>query len=179
MINLFKRPGAAPDPPKSTLGRSRVDSTPSGGGGGSFPPPGGPHPHDDARYPVQKTEAQWREQLDPMQFKVARQAATERPFTGKFWDHWDNGVYRCVGCNTELFRSDTKFDAGCGWPSYCEEIAPGRVERIVDSSLGMVRVEVRCAACGTHLGHVFNDGPQPTGDRFCINSAAIDFQPKT
>ena len=137
-----------------------------------------PHGHDDARYPVQKSESQWREQLDPMQYKVARQAATERPFTGKFWDHWDNGVYRCVGCDTELFRSDTKFDAGCGWPSYCEEIAPGRVERIVDSTLGMVRVEVRCAACGTHLGHVFNDGPQPTGERYCINSAAIDFQAK-
>ena len=177
MTNLFK-PGTATEPPESTLGRSRVDSTPSGGGGGPLSPPGGPHPHDDHRYTVQKTDAQWREQLDPMQFKVARQAATERPFTGKFWDHWDNGVYRCVGCNRELFRSDTKFDAGCGWPSYYEEIAPGRVERIVDSTLGMVRVEVRCAACGTHLGHVFDDGPQPTGERYCINSAAIEFQAK-
>ena len=113
MTNLFK-PGTTAEPPESTLGRSRVDSTPSGGGGGPLSPPGGPHPHDDARYPVQKSESQWREQLDPMQFKVARQAATERPFTGKFWDHWDNGVYRCVGCNTELFRSESKFDAGCG-----------------------------------------------------------------
>jgi len=134
-----------------------------------------PHPHDDPRYPVRKTEAEWRAQLDPMQFEVARKAATERAFTGRFWDHWDQGVYHCVGCNAPLFESTHKFDAGCGWPSYDRELRPGAVERLVDRSHGMVRVEVRCAACGTHLGHVFEDGPTDTGERFCINSAAIGF----
>ncbi|MDT7834872.1 peptide-methionine (R)-S-oxide reductase MsrB [Aquabacterium sp. OR-4] len=143
---------------------------------GSKPP--APHAHDDDRYPVRKTEAEWRAQLDPMQFEVARHAATERAFTGRFWDHWADGVYRCVGCATPLFRSGEKFDAGCGWPSWWQEIEPGRVERLVDASHGMLRVEVRCAACGSHLGHVFEDGPAPTGERYCINSASIDFTPK-
>ena len=142
------------------------------------PPSDEPHGHDDPRYPVQKTEQQWREQLDPMQFQVARKAATERPFTGRYWDHWADGAYRCVGCGQVLFRSEAKFDAGCGWPSWWQEIEPGRIERITDTSHGMERVEVRCAQCGTHLGHVFPDGPEPTGERYCINSAAIDFQPK-
>ncbi|HSI56205.1 MAG TPA: peptide-methionine (R)-S-oxide reductase MsrB [Ideonella sp.] len=137
------------------------------------------HDHDDARYPVHKTEAEWRAQLDAKQYAVARQAATERAFTGSFWDHWDQGVYRCVGCGTALFSSATKFDAGCGWPSYWQAVEDGRIERVVDESHGMVRVEVRCANCGSHLGHVFNDGPEPTGERFCINSAAINFAPDT
>lgn len=137
----------------------------------------GPHDHDDARYEVRKTDAEWRAQLDPMQYQVARKAATERAFTGKYWDHWQDGVYHCVGCGTALFRSGEKFDAGCGWPSWWQEIEPGRVERLIDSSHGMTRVEVRCARCGTHLGHVFEDGPAPTGERYCINSAAIDFTP--
>ena len=137
-----------------------------------------PHAHDDPRYPVRKTESEWRAQLDPMQFQVARQAATERAFSGKYWDHWADGAYRCVGCGQVLFESEKKFDAGCGWPSWTEEIEPGRVERITDISHGMRRVEVRCANCGTHLGHVFPDGPEPTGERYCINSAAIDFVPK-
>jgi peptide-methionine (R)-S-oxide reductase len=136
-----------------------------------------PHDHDDTRYPVRKTEAEWRDQLDPMQFAVARQAATERAFTGVYWNHWEPGVYRCVGCGQPLFSSDTKFDAGCGWPSYSQAIEEGRVERLIDTSHGMTRVEVRCANCGSHLGHVFDDGPAPTGERFCINSAAIHFAP--
>ncbi|MDE2095489.1 MAG: peptide-methionine (R)-S-oxide reductase MsrB [Burkholderiales bacterium] len=133
---------------------------------------------DDRDYKVKKSEAQWRAQLEPMQFEVARHAATERAFSGKYWDHWSAGQYNCVGCGTPLFRSDTKFDAGCGWPSYFEPINSEVVERVVDKSHGMVRVEVRCNNCGSHLGHVFDDGPQPTGERFCINSAAIDFAPK-
>ncbi len=133
---------------------------------------------DDKPRKVEKTDAQWRSQLDAMQYKVARQAATEHPFSGKYWDHWTPGQYNCVGCGTPLFASDTKFDAGCGWPSYFEPINSEVVERVVDKSHGMVRVEVRCNNCGSHLGHVFEDGPRPTGERFCINSASIDFQPK-
>jgi peptide-methionine (R)-S-oxide reductase len=134
------------------------------------------HDHDDPRYPVHKTEAQWRAELSPTQYAVAREAATERAFTGAYWDHWDReGHYRCIGCKTILFSADSKFDAGCGWPSYWQAVDDGRVERIEDRSHGMLRVEVRCAQCGSHLGHVFNDGPEPTGERFCINSAAIDF----
>lgn len=136
-----------------------------------------PHPHDDPRYPVRKTDEQWRAQLDPMQYEIARRAATERPFSGKYWDHWADGVYRCAGCGIELFESRAKFDAGCGWPSWYEEIEPGRVERVIDTSNRMVRIEVRCARCGAHLGHVFDDGPRPTGERYCINSASVDFEP--
>ena len=128
-------------------------------------------------YKVKKSDAQWKEQLDPMQFQVARQAATEQPFSGRYWDHWDDGKYNCIGCGTPLFTSSTKFDAGCGWPSYSESINSEVIERITDRSHGMTRVEVRCKNCGSHLGHVFPDGPEPTGERFCINSAAIDFAP--
>jgi peptide-methionine (R)-S-oxide reductase len=135
------------------------------------------HTHDDPRYPVRKTDEQWRAELDPMQYQVARKAATERPFTGRYWDHFADGSYRCVGCGTVLFEGDAKFDAGCGWPSWWKEAGVGRVERLADRSHGMVRTEVRCANCGSHLGHVFDDGPAPTGERFCINSAAIDFSP--
>ncbi|MEJ6001717.1 peptide-methionine (R)-S-oxide reductase MsrB [Paucibacter soli] len=130
-------------------------------------------------YPIKKSDAEWREQLDPMQYQVTRHAATERAFTGKYWDHWDSqGRYNCVGCGTPLFEPATKFDAGCGWPSYWAPINAELVERVVDESHGMVRVEVRCQRCGSHLGHVFPDGPAPTGERFCINSAALDFAPK-
>jgi peptide-methionine (R)-S-oxide reductase len=132
--------------------------------------------NDDKTYKVQRTEAQWRQQLDPMQFKVARQAATERAFTGQYWNHWSDGRYNCIGCGTPLFESATKFDAGCGWPSYSAPINAEIIERIVDKTHGMVRVEVRCNNCGSHLGHVFDDGPEPTGERFCINSAAINFE---
>jgi peptide-methionine (R)-S-oxide reductase len=127
---------------------------------------------------VQKTEAEWRAQLDPMQFEVTRHGATERAFTGKYADHWQEGVYHCVGCNAPLFDSGTKFDAGCGWPSYFEPLRGEIIDRVVDRSHGMVRVEVRCQDCGAHLGHVFPDGPEPTGERFCINSASLGFEPK-
>ena len=132
---------------------------------------------DDKPRDVQKTDAEWRAQLDATQYEVARQAGTERAFTGKYWDHWQAGRYHCIGCGTPLFEASTKFDAGCGWPSYSEPINSTVVERITDRSHGMTRIEVRCNKCGSHLGHVFNDGPAPTGERFCINSASIDFEP--
>ena len=137
-----------------------------------------PHDHDDPRYALKKSDAEWRTQLDAMQYQVARHAATERAFSGKYWNHTAAGKYDCVGCATPLFDSTTKFDAGCGWPSYFAPINADVVERVVDETHGMVRVEVRCRNCGSHLGHVFEDGPEPTGERFCINSAAIDFKSK-
>jgi peptide-methionine (R)-S-oxide reductase len=130
---------------------------------------------DETDYKSRRTDAQGREALDPMQYQVTRQAATERAFTGKYWNHWSDGRYNCVGCGTPLFDSSTKFDAGCGWPSYFAPVNSEVVERVVDHTHGMVRVEVRCNHCGSHLGHVFDDGPEPTGERYCINSAAIDF----
>ena len=132
---------------------------------------------------MNKTDAEWKALLaekgaEPVAFEVTRHAATERPFTGKYENEWSQGRYACICCGAKLFDSDTKFDAGCGWPSYWQPINSEVVERIVDRSHGMVRVEVRCNQCGSHLGHVFEDGPEPTGERFCINSAAIDFKPQ-
>ena len=131
----------------------------------------------DKPYPISKSDADWRAQLDDMQYQVTRHAATERAFTGQYWDHWERGHYDCVCCGTRLFEARTKFDAGCGWPSYWAPVNADVIERVEDRSHGMVRVEVRCQQCGAHLGHVFPDGPAPTGERFCINSAAIDFAP--
>ena len=124
---------------------------------------------------VIKTENEWREQLTPEQYAVLREAATERPFTGRYVDEKSDGTYRCAACGNELFSSDTKFESGSGWPSFYEPANRENVELETDTSHGMVRTEVKCAKCGSHLGHVFDDGPQPTGERYCMNSCALDF----
>ncbi len=134
--------------------------------------------HNSDAYPGHKSDAEWRAQLDPTQYQVTRHAATERAFTGKYWDHHERGIYDCVCCGTQLFESDTKFDSGCGWPSYFRPIDGEVIEERTDRSHGMLRIEVRCKNCGAHLGHVFEDGPAPTGLRYCINSAALQFEPK-
>ncbi len=129
---------------------------------------------------ITKNDADWQRELTDEQYRVLRQKGTERAFTGKFWDHHEDGTYTCAGCGQELFGADAKFDSGCGWPSFYQAMDPEKVETHEDLSHGMRRVEVTCRRCGGHLGHVFPDGPRDkTGLRFCINSASLDFHPET
>jgi len=127
---------------------------------------------------MKKTVEEWKKTLKPDQFKILRQKATERPFTGEYVDKWEKGVYKCAGCGADLFASDTKFDAGCGWPSFSAPSKEENIEMKPDTSLFMERTEVLCSKCGGHLGHLFDDGPAPTGQRYCINSAALQFEKK-
>ena len=126
-----------------------------------------------------QTEAEWRKKLSPERYKVLRQAGTERAFTGRYLDTKTRGVYRCAGCGEELFSSDTKYDSQSGWPSFYTPIAPEMIEEEEDRSFGTIRTEVKCAKCGGHLGHLFDDGPNPTGLRYCINSASLDLESET
>ena len=125
-----------------------------------------------------KPEEYWKSRLTPEQFRVCRHGGTECAFTGEHWENKEEGVYQCLCCGAELFASDAKFDSGTGWPSFWKEAADGRVERRVDESHGMTRAEILCACCGAHLGHVFEDGPRPTGERHCVNSVSLKFVPK-
>jgi len=125
---------------------------------------------------IAKTDEEWKKQLSPEQYQVARKAGTEPAFTGKYWNTKDKGVYHCVCCGAPLFNSETKFDSGTGWPSFYQPVGQGAVEEETDRSYGMVRTEARCAQCNAHLGHVFPDGPKPTGLRYCMNSASLDLK---
>jgi peptide-methionine (R)-S-oxide reductase len=132
------------------------------------------------RYEVSKSEEQWRQELSPEEYAVLRQAGTERPWTGEYNETTTVGVYSCRACGAELFRSEAKFDSHCGWPSFYAPSSEDAVELLEDRSAGMVRTEVRCSACGSHLGHVFDDAPQtPTGDRYCMNSVSLRLEPRT
>ncbi len=128
--------------------------------------------------PMSKSDKQWKKELDPEQYRILRQKGTERSFTGKYWNNKEKGVYRCAGCGAELFSSETKFESGTGWPSFWAPMESKQVKTEEDSSHSMQRTEVVCSHCGGHLGHVFEDGPEPTGQRYCINSGALKFEKK-
>lgn len=134
--------------------------------------------NEKPQFKVNKTEEEWKKKLTSEEYYVLREAGTERPFTGKFNMHFENGIYTCAACNEELFSSESKFDGHCGWPSFDKEIATGKIVERVDSSHGMIRTEILCGNCGSHLGHVFDDGPTQTGLRYCINSLSLDFKPQ-
>lgn len=125
---------------------------------------------------INKPEEEWRKQLTPEQYHVLREKGTERPFTGKFLKHKEKGVYTCAACGNELFSSDTKYDTHCGWPSFFQSLGESKIRTKKDISFGMERIEIMCARCGSHLGHVFDDGPKPTGQRYCVNSLSLDFK---
>lgn len=127
---------------------------------------------------IVKTDDEWRRELSNEQYHILREKGTERAFTGRYYDHKEKGVYICAACGNELFSSDSKYDSGCGWPSYYQQLSEAAVEESVDKSYGMARTEITCSRCGGHLGHVFDDGPQPTGLRYCINSGALKFEKK-
>lgn len=125
---------------------------------------------------IEKTEEEWKKELSPEQYQVLREKGTERPFTGKFYLNKEKGIYVCGACGNELFTSDMKFDSGCGWPSFDKEIEGGKIIRKKDVTHGMIRTEILCAQCGSHLGHIFDDGPTETGERYCVNSISLDFK---
>ncbi len=175
LIALFACAGCRPD-------TGRADATPKPPAATTVSTPTAQEiavkPDEPATGKVTKTDTEWKGLLTPEQYQILRQKGTERAFTGKYWNSKDPGVYVCAGCGAELFRSDDKFDSGCGWPSFDKAMADGRIEEHEDRTVGMVRTEITCARCGGHLGHVFNDGPTATGLRYCVNSASVNHQSK-
>jgi peptide-methionine (R)-S-oxide reductase len=130
---------------------------------------------ENIKITMEKSDEEWKKKLTAEQYRILREKGTERAFTGKFWDHFEDGTYRCAGCESPLFDSKTKYDSSCGWPSFYQSLDEKNIDEHVDKSFGMVRIEVTCKNCGGHLGHIFDDGPQPTGTRFCINSESLEF----